>query len=145
MVMFAEVPHARAGEQESGLWEVACWGTTEAHQRASTTCSPSLPMLSGKKKQKKPKKKQKKNTLSAGKEGALWQCTIQARRKALIPGTESHSSSSIPLAPSTDKVICCAVCKKGRRLQHPDLESKSLGKRVYLEDQGNTLRMGTVY
>ena len=91
------------------------------------------------------KKKQQKNTLSAGKEGALWQCTIQARRKALIPGTESHSSSSIPLAPSTDKVICCAVCKKGRHLQHPDLESKSLGKRVYLEDQGNTLRMGTVY
>lgn len=108
------------------------------HQRASTTCSPSLPMLSG----KKPKNK---NTLSAGKEGALWQCTIQARRKALIPGTESHSSSSIPLAPSTDKVIYCAVCKKGRCLQHADLESKSLGKRVYLEDQGNTLRMGTVY
>ena len=54
-------------------------------------------MLSGKKSNKQ------KTPLSAGKEGALWQCPIQARIKALIPGTESHSSSSTPLAPSTDK------------------------------------------
>lgn len=116
--MFTEVPHARAGEQESGHWEVACWGTTETHQRASTTCFPSLPMLSGK----------KNPTLSAGKEGALWQCTVQARIKALIPGTESHSSSSIPLAPSTDKVIYCAVCEKGRCLQTSRSRIKKLGK-----------------
>ena len=81
--MFTEVPHARAGEQESGRWEVACWGTTETHQRTSTTRSSSLPMLSGKKKKKKkPTNQTNKKTLSAGKEGALWQCTIQARIKA---------------------------------------------------------------
>lgn len=64
--MFTEVPHARAGEQESGPRELVCWGTTETHRGHLLPAFHHYQCFLAKN-----QTNTQKTPLSAGKEGAL--------------------------------------------------------------------------